>query len=267
MGVLVTNSEGAAVEQYESLVDYLSEETGRSFELVTLNFTSQFGTVKEGSLDFIVTNPLASVQLNRLYDIQYLATFSRPKTGTQFGGIIVAKADSDIQTVDDLAGKRGACVAFLTAAGGCLFQRQFLEERGFDPFDKFESFEEIPSQNDIVLAVRDGTIDVGFVRTGQLEKMVKDGLIESADAFRIIEPAKDNFAQPHTTELYPEWPISSLKTTEPELVESVKQALVSLPSSDPALTALNLEKFVPPVDYSQFDSLIESMELVSWDAK
>ena len=266
IGVLSIDSAVSVNERYRPLLDYLEETIGRPFELVTVSQDSQFSEVEAGNLDFTTNNPLAAVQIRRLYDTEFLVTHSRPKTGTLFSALIVVKQDSNIKNITDLRDKKVACVDFETAAAGCVFQIYHLQQQGIDPFKDFASFIENKSQDNIVLAVLNGTIDAGFIRTGQLEKMVDKGLINSVDELRIIDRANDDFSYAHTTSLYPEWPIAALKNTDPELVKDVKEALLNIPPEHPALSAARIKNFAPVEDYSQLDSLIETLKLKSWDA-
>lgn len=204
VGVLTIRSAVAASAQYRPIVDYLEAELGVPFTLVPLTQEEQFELVGAGELDFVFSNPLAAVQLRRLHDIEFLATLSRVNTGMEFGGLIIARADSGLEHIEDIRAKRVACVAFETAAGGCNFQVMHLLERGITP-DDFGSFSEISSQDNIVLAVLSGSEDVGFIRSGQLEKMLAEGTLISLDEIQIIDRANDDFYFPHTTRLYPEW--------------------------------------------------------------
>ena len=265
-GVLAIDSAVSVNERYGPLLDYLSSEIQRPVELVILSQDSQFTKVEENTLDFIANNPLAAVQIQRLYETKFLLTHTRPKTGTKFSGLIIVDSDSNITKIEDLRGKRAACVNFQTAAAGCTFQIYYLLQNGFDPYQDFSSFIENKSQDNIVLAVLNGKIDAGFIRTGQLEKMVNKGLLTSLDEVRIIDVAEDNFFYSHTTELYPEWPIAALPDTEPDLVNQVQAALSELAPDHPALAKLKADGFVPAVDYSQLHDLIETLKLKSWDA-
>ena len=79
IGVLSIDSAVSVNERYRPLLDYLEETIGRPFELVTLSQESQFTQVEAGNLDFTTNNPLAAVQIRRLYDTEFLVTHSRPK--------------------------------------------------------------------------------------------------------------------------------------------------------------------------------------------
>ena len=266
-GVLTNDSAVSVHNRYGPLLDYISETLDRPFELVALTQESQFTHVAEANLDFIASNPLASVQIQRLYKTNFLATLERPNTGSQFSGLIITTDDSNIETPSDLKDKKVACVNFQTAAGGCLFQIYYLLQNDIDPFQDFAEFIENPSQDNIVFSVLNRTIDAGFIRTGQLEKMARVDLIENTDEIKILAPKNDDFFFTHTTDLYPEWPIASLTTTDPELAESVRALLLSIPDNHPALKAANLSSFLPSENYESIHDLIETLKLRSWDAQ
>ena len=266
VGVLAIRSAVAANAQYGPLISYLEETLKRPFELVPLDQEAQFTEVAQNNLQFTLNNPLAGEQLRRLYDTELLATLSRANTGTEFSGLIIVRPDSGINTISDLTGKHGACVAFQTAAAGCAFQIFHLQQNGIDPFTDFASFVEVPSQDNIVFSVLNNTLDVGFIRTGQLEKMVVEGTILNIDELTILDRAEDDFFYPHTTRLYPEWPFAALANTDPELKEEVRVALLALTDEHPAMVAANANAFVPAIDYTAIGELIEVLQLRSWDS-
>lgn len=267
VGVLAIRSAEAANVQYGGIIAYLEETLGRPFELIPVTQDSQFELVESNALDFTFNNPLAGVEIQRLYNTEFLATLSRVNGGTFFSALIIVKADSEIQTLEDLRGLDGTCVDHETAAAGCIFQVFHLIEHGIDPFTDFATFTETPSQDNIVLGVLNGTYDVGFIRTGQLERMLAEGTLLSLDDIRILDPAQDDFFFPHTTILYPEWPFAALEGTEPELVDAVRDALLAMPEDHSAFEGIGANGFVADVDYAVLHELIETLQLVSWDAE
>lgn len=266
VAVLAIRSAEAAAKQYGPIIDYLAAELDRPFLLVPVGQEEQFDVVEAGTVDFTFNNPLSAAQIRRLYDTEFLATLSRRNTGSEFSGVIIARADSDIKTLPDIRGKDVTCVAFETAAAGCNFQLFHLLESGILP-DDFAAFTETPSQDNIVLGVLNGTFDVGFIRTGQLERMVAEGTLLNLDEIHIVDPQNDDFYFPHSTRLYPEWPFAALAGTDPGLVDAVRDRLLDLSQDDAALRNANADGFVSPTDYGPLDELIEALELRSYDAE
>ena len=266
VGILSNRSTTILNEQWGELMRYLSETTGASFAIVGMTNLEILDRMETEDVDFVLANPLVSTQLQRLYDTNLLAMLSYSETGSEFGGLIIVRSDSDIQTLEDLRGKDAACVGFKSAAGGCAFQSFHLLQAGIDPYTDFNSFTEIPSQDNIVFAVLNGTIDVGFIRTGQLEQMVSEGKILSMDEVRILDLADDDYIYPHTTILYPEWAFAATLDADSELAEQVKTALLGLTADHPAVQAAGIESFVPAGDYTSMNELIETLQLPTWDS-
>ncbi len=266
VGILSKRSAMVVNEKWGELMRYLNETTGASFTIVSLTNQEIVDRTATGEIDFVFANPLVSVQLQRLYNTDFLATLSYPDTGTEFGGLIIVDNDSDIETLADLRGKDVACVAFQTAAGGCAFQIFHLLQADIDPFTDFNNFSEINSQDNIVFAVLNGTMDAGFIRTGQLEAMVDEGKILDMNEIRILDLAEDDYIYPHTTRLYPEWPFAATINADPELAEKVQTALLALPADHPAAQAAKIGGFVPITDYTAMNELIETLKLPTWDS-
>lgn len=265
VGVLAIRSAVAANAQYGPIVEYLQQELDQSFELVPLAQEELFEQAERGEIDFFMANPLSSVQVQRLFDAEFLATLSRNGTGSAFGGLIIVRPDSDIEELEDLRGRSVTCVAFETAAAGCNFQVLHLLEAGIST-DEFGEFTETPSQDNIVLAVLNGAVDAGFIRSGQLERMVRDGTIGAVDELRILDPFDDGHIHPHTTALYPEWPFAALPGADTELVEAVRDALLAIPQGDTSLENANAAGFVAPEDYGPLSDLVVTLKLRTWDA-
>ncbi|MGF1536371.1 MAG: phosphate/phosphite/phosphonate ABC transporter substrate-binding protein [Elainellaceae cyanobacterium] len=261
VGVLVNDTTEATRKRYQPLLDELSKAIGRPVVFKPMRFTSQFLEVEQGEVDFVITNPLATVQLQRLHNTEVLASVSRPKTGTDFAGSIIVKSDSPIKTIEDLRDKDGACVSMVSGAAGCLFQMYHLKQNGVNPLLDVAKIKDISSQDKIVQAVLSGEAEFGFVRMDQIQRMVDRDLIPNVDVVRVIEPANDSFPFPHTTQLYPGWAISASQDVPAELVSSVQQTLLNLPAKNPALVEANIEQLVPAADYSQLEALIEDMKL------
>jgi ABC-type phosphate/phosphonate transport system substrate-binding protein len=263
VGVLAIRSAVAANAQYGPIVESLQDRLGRPFELVPVGQDDLFDRVANDELDFVLSNPMSSVQVQRLHGTEFLATLDRPETGDRFGGLIIVRADSDIEQLEDLRGRHVTCVAFETAAGGCNFQVMHLREVGVTA-DQFATFTETPSQDNIVLAVLNGDVDAGFIRTGQLERMVNEGTLLSVDELKVIDRRDGDYVHPHTTQLYPEWPFAAVAGTDPQLVDDVAAALLTI-GQDDAVGSSTLG-FVPPMDYSPLHELVVELELRSWDA-
>lgn len=266
VGILSNRSNVQLNAQWGPLMTAMSEELGRLVVLVPLTFNDFLTQVDSGTVDFAFGNPLVMAQTRRLTDLEFFATLSRPNTGTSFAGVILARADSDIQSLEDLRGRNVTCVNLETSAGGCIFQIFHIIEYGIDPYTEFASFTETNSQDNVVFSVLNGTADVGFIRTDILENMAATGLVNSLDEFRIIDQRDDGFYYAHSTILYPEWPFAAMPATDDELVAQVQTFLIGLSNDDPVFEAAGVDGFVEVVDYSDIDNLIDTLQLTNFES-
>jgi ABC-type phosphate/phosphonate transport system substrate-binding protein len=92
------------------------------------------------------------------------------------------------------------------------------------------------NNDDIVLGVLDGRWDVGFVRTGHIERTIdpRTGRIIDPSKFKTLEPRihiMDNgelFPFLHSTPTFPEWPFFARQGMDPIVAEEVQNALHNL---------------------------------------
>lgn len=90
------------------------------------------------------------------------------------------------------------------------------------------------NQEDTVNGVLDGRWDVGFVRTGQIERMKdEDGEYLDPDLFKVLDPkiyVMDNgdlFPFLHSTPVFPEWPLFAKQDVDRMVSEEIQLALVN----------------------------------------
>lgn len=265
VGILINRSAEIVVNEWNPLLAYLSEAIGRPFEPVPLTFDDLLPAVESKRVDFAMTNSLQGVQARRLYGVEFVVTLSSTETGTEFSGLIVVRNDSDIQGIDDLHGKTAYVVSRNSSLGGYAMQAYHLLQKGFDPAVDFGRVIETSSHDNVILAVLNGTADVGFVRTGSLEKMLATGALTDLSELRILDLATDDFPYAHTTALYPEWAFFAGVSTDPALVEQVRTVLLDIPAGHPATASARVDHFVPVVDYSAVEEVIIALQLPSWD--
>ena len=90
------------------------------------------------------------------------------------------------------------------------------------------------NQEDIVNGVLSGRWDVGFVRTGQIERMTdENGKFLDDDLFKVLEPKiyvmddGDLFPFLHSTPVFPEWPLFAKQDVDRLVSEEVQLALIN----------------------------------------
>jgi ABC-type phosphate/phosphonate transport system substrate-binding protein len=149
---------------------------------------------------------------------------------------------------------------FNRSAAAYVFQVKHLKDHGIDPHKDFAVFKEAKKQDDIVLAVKAGTFDAGFVKSGLLEAMAKEGKIKLSD-FEIVDQKTDGLTAVHTTKLYPEWYMSASSTADKALSEKIKSALLKLGSDNKASKKAKISGFVAPLNLDDLKGTLQALKL------
>ncbi|CAB9528643.1 activated protein kinase catalytic subunit alpha-1 [Seminavis robusta] len=236
-----------------SFGDYLTATAGKrfdppvSFEMVPVPFGLEREPVDmfvHGDYDFVYANPSmfscvdSEVGMNTLVSV----VSKRKVNGqvyslTEFGGVIFTWAGNDqINNVEDLAQKR---VGLVNIAGLGSGQMQFREmiKHGLHHLQDPQQLIFLENQNNVVQAVLNKEIDIGFVRTDQLERFIDPATNEPLDQSKIkIVGSQQNFLADgspfpfasSTQELYPEWALASFPSVNKEIEREVQHSLMDL---------------------------------------
>ena len=265
IGILAFRGPDKAYEMWQPTADYLTQTLrGYEFNIVPYTIDAMSEAVKNNTVQFVLTNPAQYAELEMLYGISRITTLrSRGQHGiyTVFGSVIFTRADrADINTIKDLKGKSFMAV-HPNAFGGWWMAWLKMKTEGLEPSD-FASlqFAGLP-QDRVVLAVKEGKVDAGTVRTNILETMAQEGSIRLTD-FKVIAAQQDSrFPFAHSTSLYPEWPFATTKDTSTDLAQEVAIALLSMPANSPAALFANSAGWTIPLDYQPVHDLMKELNV------
>ena len=185
-----------------------------------------YNKVADGDVDYVVANPTTSVILSQLYGTTPLLTRTNNHGKNTYGSVFFTAAKNDIR---DLDGINDLTIAANNEEGGSwLFAYAHLMERDLYPhgYKDFKQVSFLGDNESVVQSVVSGLIDVGVVRTGVLESLMKLGAIKRED-FKILEEGDSaGFGQYISTKTYPEWAFSSTaaadKQQTSEIIKSFK---------------------------------------------
>ncbi len=263
IGVLAKRGPELTLQKWSATADYLSTALPKyHFTIVPLGFSEIHTAVREGKIDFVLANPAFYVELEKIHKINRIATLinlhlSSEQT-TIFGGVIFVRADrADLMSIDSLKGHEFMAVDEHSFGGWIVGWRE-LHRQGIEPATFFSSLSYGNTHDAVVLAVRDGLVDAGTVRTDTLERMAETGDIH-LDDFRILnEQQPDNFPFKLSTSLYPEWPIAAVRTTPADLSRHVASALLAMDKNEPAAKASKSAGWTVALNYQPVhDCLLE----------
>jgi ABC-type phosphate/phosphonate transport system substrate-binding protein len=229
--------------------------------IIPLRFTAIEPMVNAGHLDFLLANSGFFVEMEKKYKARAVATLinsrgSVPLDG--FAGVLLVKKDSPIQTISDIKGKKFMLVKFSSFGGGIMAWRLLLDN-GIDPEKDTSAFLEGKEHDNVVMAVKNGMVDVGTVRSDTLERMQDEGKIRMDD-FRIIHE-RENPAFPfvHSTRLYPEWPMAALAGTPAPLADRLAAALKKIPPDSRAARDARIFGWKNAANYSEVRKCLQAV--------
>ncbi|MDD2958331.1 MAG: phosphate/phosphite/phosphonate ABC transporter substrate-binding protein [Lachnospiraceae bacterium] len=172
-----TNNDGSMEARTKPFAEYLSEKLGCD---VNVTLATDYSTIVEamasGQVDLGIMPPAAYVQARNMDAAEALLTSQlgaydeateqpiEGKTTSTFKGEILVKADSDMETLTDLAGKKIATLS-PNSASGYIYPVAELKDAGVDPVTDctVTTVNDIPSE---ITAVLNGQQDACFVFQG-----------------------------------------------------------------------------------------------------
>ncbi|MCG6940165.1 MAG: PhnD/SsuA/transferrin family substrate-binding protein [Thiohalocapsa sp.] len=271
IGVLSHRGDARSRRAWQPTADYLTAQIpGYHFDIAPLDFAAVEPAVAAGSVDFVLVNPAIYVLLEVEHGVSRIATLRNGSNGharNVFGGVIFTRAERDDMTrLEDLAGKRFMAVD-PTSLGGYEMANAELRKHGVDPAKDLGQLVFGGIHDTVVLAVRDGTVDAGTVRTDVLEHMADAGTIDLAD-FKILGAREDpDFPPLHSTPLYPEWPFSKLPDTPTDLAQAVAVALLQMPADSAAARAGDYSGWTVALDYQPVHQLLRELQRPPYDGE
>jgi two-component system, LuxR family, sensor histidine kinase TtrS len=254
IGVLAQRGAETAMKEWGPLGEHLAKELGEQVTIVPVKFSEFRDWYWSEPKAYIIANSWFYVRAKVRRGASALATIKYKGQGTFFGGVIFARRDSGIASIQDLKGKVVMCPRF-SSLGGWLFQKGVMVKHGVTPEKDFKMLLESPdeSHDGVVLAVRDRKADVGTVRTNLMEAMQREGKIDLKDFIILNSQHHDNFSVVCSTPLYPDWPVAAMGQVSQEQAEKLKNVLLAIPPGHPVLEqARGIERFIGPLDYSQW---------------
>jgi two-component system sensor histidine kinase TtrS len=263
IGVLAKRGSAKALEQWGPMAEYLTQKLKKSFIIVPLKFTEIEPALKNQEIDYLLANSAFYATFQAPYNLRAILTMvnRRGKVARkEFGGVIFARNNSGINSLDAIKGKDFMCVKY-SSFGGAHMAWRLLLEKGIDPKRDFKSFKEGGTHDKVVMAVQSGAVAAGTVRSDTLERMHDEGKININD-FKVINRVSDSFPFMHSTQLYPEWPLVVCPTVDKQEWRKVAKALMLLPTDHKVLSASKVYAWTYPSDYAQVTECLKVVGLI-----
>lgn len=264
IGVLAKDGPAKALKKWAATGEYLTQKIGQSVEIVPLDFDKVFPAVEGGEVDFFLVNSSMFITTQIKFGTSPVATMINSRQGKalkSFGGVVFTTSYNDsINSFEDIKGKKFAAVKKSSFGGWQMAYKEF-SDAGIDPFKDFASVEFSGKHDNVVFAVQNEQVEAGTVRTDTLERMAASGAISMED-FKVVAPVENSdFPFVCSTQLYPEWPLAKLATTDGDLAGKVVAALKELKPEDKAAKSAKIVGWTDPLDYSGVEALQKSLSV------
>ena len=216
-----------------------------------------FAAVANGSVDAIVSSGSTFMCMAYQFGVSPVASLIGLAAGQPSpyvaGAIVVRSSDTSITDLPSLAGKSIACPG-LTQLAWCQSQWLVLHDAGLELFQTAKAVLYGVDSLTILSDVAAGSVDVGFVAAGQLEKLSAAGKLDLAE-FRLLNETTDGYPYSRSTPLYPGVLVSLSPGLDVRAMAVTEMVLLGiLPNSSAAQSGL-YSTFSTPDDYSQVHNL------------
>lgn len=256
-------------ERFAELGRYLSGHVnGHGVRVIAMTDAELEAGIADGSLDFVLTNPSHYISLREYGRLSgALASMVLRDSNTpvhSIGGVIVRRPErTDIRSLQDLSGKR-ISIAGKQYLGTYMAPAAELVRAGVN-LDSITFIESTQPVDRVITAVLEGQVDAGFVRTGVLEDLEREGKLEPG-ALEVVNPQTHlGFPYRVSTRLYPEWPFLAVAHVAPAVSHRVAGALLDLPRSHPAAATAGIYGFTIPADYSSVEQAMRDVRMAPFD--
>lgn len=266
IGVRAHNGEEYATQRWMPTIHYLQQHLPEHHIILrpVLHIEDMEIMVKNKQLDFVITQPLAYVDLERLFGATRMLTLQKKDGATQFGSVIIARSDrNDIKTIEDVRGKSIAGVS-KKGFGGWLIGYQELQNHGLNSYKDFKSISFLGGHNKVVKSILEGKIDVGIARTGIIERMSSKGLFDISQLRVLNQQSVENFPYKLSTELYPEWAFAKTNKISSSIAKKVAQILLSLPKDSDIAMKGEYSEWIIPLSYNSVHELMKRQKVGSY---
>lgn len=250
------------IENWDETAAYLDNAIdGRTFDIVPLTYSNYLAKVESEEVDFVLVNPSMYVQLEIEYGVSHIATMKNISGGstlTSYGSVTFTnQTNNHITTYSDLVGKSFVAVDH-ESLGGWQMTLKELQEIRIEPTKDFSQFVFLDDEIELVNKVLDGTYDAGTVRSGVIEEMIIDGLINLRDV-KVISENSTSFPLMISTQLYPEWTFGKAPHISGDLGNEVSSALFSMEETSDAALDSGISGWIVPLNDSDVHTVLKEL--------
>ncbi|MDX1557756.1 MAG: phosphate/phosphite/phosphonate ABC transporter substrate-binding protein [Marinobacter sp.] len=239
------------IKRNKPLKDYLESTLGKEVELiVTTDYSSMIEAMRFGRIDLAYFGPLSYVMAKSKSDIEPFAAMIVDGKPT-YRSIIIAHADSDVQSFADIKGKKMVYGDRASTSSHLIPKTVLLEDAGLEAGKDYEAHF-VGSHDSVAVNVANGNGQAGGLSEVIFHHVMDRGLIDR-DNVRILGYSGE----------FPQYPWAMRSNLNPELKTKVREAFISI--DDPEiLNNLKAEGFAA-IEDSDYDVIRKMGGLLNLD--
>lgn len=236
---------------YEPMVERLSEKTGKKIEFyLPTSYASVIEAMLSGWVDIGMHGPYSYViAKEKDPTLEVFATYAKhaghfQKEGAGYQGILVARTDAGLDSIDALKGTVLGLTDPASTSGNLLPRVSFADVIGSDLEGYFSKVVYTGGHDLSAIAVKEKKVDVAFVATHRIDNVIDRGLA-TMDEYTVL----------WTSPVIPQDPFVVRGDLCPDLKEKIAEAFLGLHETERGrayLKNVNASRFVPMKD-SDYD--------------
>ncbi len=235
IGILGGENEADRLRNNQCLADRFEKLLGVPVKLFpAADYAGTIEGLKGGNLDYaeLGASGYSAVYLSAPGAVEPVLTTKQTDGATGYYSVMVARADSGIECLEDMKGKRMG-FADPNSTSGYLVPSVAFDEMGLDQREFFASTQFSGGHEQNVLAVLNGDVDGGVTwasgvgeweegyTSGNLRKMVDKGMVDMSDLVQIWK-----------SPLIPNGPVVLRKSLSADIKQKVVASLKAMVSDD-----------------------------------
>lgn len=163
------------VRRFTPLARYLEAKIGRKIEIrVSMSYEDHKQRLGEDRADLAFVGPFTYIQMTERYGLKPVLAVLEGNGKTVFHGVIAARRDGPLKTIQDLAG-RSFAFGDKESTMGTVVPRFMLLEAGVG-VERLSNYTFLHSHNDVALAVLGGFYDAGALKEEVYNEYADRGL-------------------------------------------------------------------------------------------
>jgi len=176
LGLIPTEGGAAIVERFEPLVEHLRNVLGIQVEAVSASdYAGVVTAMAHKHIDFAYFGPKSYIEAAEKAGAEAVALEMSKEGGPGYYGIIIARKDSGIQSLEHAKGRLFAFTDPNSTSGFLVPNVLFARDLKVDPEQYFKEVKFSGSHGASILAVKNGSIEVAATNNVDLDRMAEKG--------------------------------------------------------------------------------------------